>query len=101
MAKRPKTIITCAITGAIHTPTMSDALPYTAQDIAAQAIAAAEAGAAGAGRGANTYVALDVLLPALLIFFALETLDWEVSCVPCAEQAIARALMQLRSCGRT
>jgi len=46
MAKRPKTIITCAITGAIHTPTMSDALPYTAQDIAAQAIAAAEAGAA-------------------------------------------------------
>ena len=42
MAKRPKTIITCAITGAIHTPTMSDALPYTAQDIAAQAIAAAE-----------------------------------------------------------
>lgn len=45
MAKRPKTIITCAITGAIHTPTMSDALPYTADDIATQAIAAAEAGA--------------------------------------------------------
>jgi uncharacterized protein (DUF849 family) len=45
MAKRPKTIITCAITGAIHTPTMSDALPFTANDIAAQAIAAAEAGA--------------------------------------------------------
>ena len=43
---RPKTIITCAITGAIHTPTMSDALPYTADDIAEQAIAAAEAGAA-------------------------------------------------------
>ncbi|MCR9120985.1 MAG: 3-keto-5-aminohexanoate cleavage protein [Phyllobacteriaceae bacterium] len=42
---RPKTIITCAITGAIHTPTMSDALPYTADDIASQAIAAAEAGA--------------------------------------------------------
>ncbi len=46
MAKRPKTIITCAITGAIHTPTMSDALPYAAEDIAAQAIAAAAAGAA-------------------------------------------------------
>lgn len=46
MAKRPKTIITCAITGAIHTPTMSDALPYRAEDIAAQAVAAAEAGAA-------------------------------------------------------
>ncbi len=44
MAKQ-KTIITCAITGAIHTPTMSDALPYTPDDIAGQAIAAAEAGA--------------------------------------------------------
>ena len=44
--KQKKTIITCAITGAIHTPTMSDALPYTADDIASQAIAAAEAGAA-------------------------------------------------------
>ena len=42
---RKKTIITCAITGAIHTPTMSDALPYTADDIARQAIDAAEAGA--------------------------------------------------------
>ena len=31
---RPKTVITCAITGAIHTPTMSDALPYTYDDIA-------------------------------------------------------------------
>jgi len=46
MAKRPKTIITCAITGAIHTPTMSDALPYRPEDIAAAAIAAAGAGAA-------------------------------------------------------
>ena len=45
MAKRNKTVITCAITGAIHTPTMSDALPYTEDDIAQQAIAAAEAGA--------------------------------------------------------
>lgn len=44
MARR-KTIITCAITGAIHTPTMSDALPYAADDIAGQAIEAAEAGA--------------------------------------------------------
>ncbi len=45
MAKQP-VVITCAITGAIHTPTMSDALPYTPEDIAAQAIGAAEAGAA-------------------------------------------------------
>ncbi|MDF0603641.1 3-keto-5-aminohexanoate cleavage protein [Psychromarinibacter sp. C21-152] len=44
MAKQ-KTVITCAVTGAIHTPTMSDALPYTYDDIATQAIAAAEAGA--------------------------------------------------------
>ncbi|SDL78049.1 3-keto-5-aminohexanoate cleavage protein [Aliiruegeria lutimaris] len=45
MARQQKTIITCAITGAIHTPTMSDALPYTADDIATQALDAAEAGA--------------------------------------------------------
>ena len=43
-AKR-KTVITCAVTGAIHTPTMSDALPYTYDDIATQAIEAAQAGA--------------------------------------------------------
>jgi uncharacterized protein (DUF849 family) len=45
MARPNKTVITCAITGAIHTPTMSEALPYTAEDISAQAVAAAEAGA--------------------------------------------------------
>jgi uncharacterized protein (DUF849 family) len=41
-----KVIITCAVTGAIHTPTLSAALPFTPMDIAAQAIAAARAGAA-------------------------------------------------------
>jgi uncharacterized protein (DUF849 family) len=41
-----KVIITCAVTGAIHTPSMSDHLPITPQEIAEQAIAAAEAGAA-------------------------------------------------------
>lgn len=45
MTKKKPTIITCAITGAIHTPTMSDALPYTGDDIAKQAIEASEAGA--------------------------------------------------------
>lgn len=40
-----KIIITCAITGSIHTPTMSDALPYQPADIAQQAVEAAEAGA--------------------------------------------------------
>jgi uncharacterized protein (DUF849 family) len=44
--KSRKVAITCAITGAIHTPTMSDALPYRTEDIANQAIEAAEAGAA-------------------------------------------------------
>lgn len=45
MAAR-KVVISCAVTGSIHTPTMSDYLPYTPDDIAAQAIEAAEAGAA-------------------------------------------------------
>ncbi len=41
-----KVIITCAVTGAIHTPTMSPYLPITPQQIADEAVAAAEAGAA-------------------------------------------------------
>lgn len=41
-----KVIISCAITGGIHTPTLSDALPYRPEDIAEHSIAAAEAGAA-------------------------------------------------------
>lgn len=41
-----KVIITCAITGAIHTPTMSPHLPITADEIADSAIGAAQAGAA-------------------------------------------------------
>src|ERR1700757_3721570 len=41
-----KIIISCAITGSIHTPTMSDALPVTPDEIATQAIDAAKAGAA-------------------------------------------------------
>jgi len=41
-----KVIITCAITGSAHVPSMSRYLPLTPDDIAAQAIEAAEAGAA-------------------------------------------------------
>ena len=41
-----KVIITCAVTGSIHTPTMSPHLPVTPDEIAAEAVAAAEAGAA-------------------------------------------------------
>jgi uncharacterized protein (DUF849 family) len=45
MAER-KVIITCAVTGAIHTPTMSPHLPITPAEIADGAIGAAKAGAA-------------------------------------------------------
>ena len=46
MAAARKTIITCAITGAIHTPSMSPHLPVTPSQIAEAAVGAAEAGAA-------------------------------------------------------
>jgi uncharacterized protein (DUF849 family) len=46
MALSNKGIITCAVTGAIHTPSMSPYLPVTADEIAEAAIGAAEAGAA-------------------------------------------------------
>ena len=46
MASKRKVIITCAVTGAIHTPSMSKALPVTAEQIADAAIGAAKAGAA-------------------------------------------------------
>ena len=45
MAASRKVIITCAITGSIHTPTMSPHLPVTPDQIAQSAIEAAEAGA--------------------------------------------------------
>ena len=41
-----KVIITCAVTGSIHTPTMSPHLPITPDEIAEQGLAAVEAGAA-------------------------------------------------------
>ncbi len=43
--KMDNVIITCAVTGGIHTPTMSEALPITPDEIARQSIDAAEAGA--------------------------------------------------------
>ena len=46
MATKRKVIITCAVTGSIHTPSMSPHLPITAEQIADAAIGAAEAGAA-------------------------------------------------------
>ena len=46
MATKRKVIITCAPTGAIHTPSMSPYLPVTPQEIGDAALAAAKAGAA-------------------------------------------------------
>jgi uncharacterized protein (DUF849 family) len=46
MATPRKVIITCAVTGAIHTPSMSPYLPVTAEEIADGALGAADAGAA-------------------------------------------------------
>jgi uncharacterized protein (DUF849 family) len=46
MAERRKVIITCAVTGSIHTPSMSPYLPITPREIADAAVGAAEAGAA-------------------------------------------------------
>ena len=47
-----KVIITCAVTGAIHTPSMSPYLPVTPEEIADAAIGAAEAGARRVAAGA-------------------------------------------------
>lgn len=47
MAKTPqKVIISCAVTGSVHTPSMSDHLPLTPDDIVTNAVDAAHAGAA-------------------------------------------------------
>jgi uncharacterized protein (DUF849 family) len=46
MKRTDKVIITCAITGSIHTPTMSPYLPISPQQIADEAVLAAQAGAA-------------------------------------------------------
>ena len=46
MAEARKVIITCAVTGSIHTPTMTPYLPITPAEIAQGAIGAAQAGAA-------------------------------------------------------
>src|SRR5687768_1884880 len=46
LAETRKVIITCAVTGAIHTPSMSPHLPVTPDEIVEAAAGAAEAGAA-------------------------------------------------------
>jgi uncharacterized protein (DUF849 family) len=46
MSANKKVIISCAVTGAIHTPSMSPHLPITPEEIITDSLAAAEAGAA-------------------------------------------------------
>lgn len=46
MAKSQKIVITCAVTGSVHTPSMSPHLPLTPAEITAGAVGAAQAGAA-------------------------------------------------------
>lgn len=46
MAAKRKIIITCAVTGSIHTPSMSPYLPATSDEISDASIQAADAGAA-------------------------------------------------------
>ena len=46
MAAASKVTIFCAVTGSIHTPTLTQYLPITPEEIAAGGIGAAEAGAA-------------------------------------------------------
>jgi uncharacterized protein (DUF849 family) len=45
-SSKRKVIITCAVTGSVHTPSMSEYLPVTPDEIAEQAVEAARAGAA-------------------------------------------------------
>ncbi|GHF67417.1 3-keto-5-aminohexanoate cleavage protein [Seohaeicola zhoushanensis] len=74
MKRAEKVIISCAITGSIHTPSMSPHLPVTAEDIAAQAIGAAEAGASilhlharetGTGRPTQDIAEYEKFLPVI------------------------------------
>jgi uncharacterized protein (DUF849 family) len=46
MSKARKVIVTCAVTGSIHRPSMSPHLPVTASEIENAAVGAIEAGAA-------------------------------------------------------
>jgi len=46
-------ILTCALPGGVHTPSMSPHLPTTPEQISSEAIAAARAGAAIMTKGAN------------------------------------------------
>ena len=106
MSKNRKVIITCAPTGAIHTPSMSPYLPVTADQIAEAAIAAAEAGAAilhlhardpqhGADR---TWVATLVLLVPPLVWgwLAMQVMSFDVLADHATPQERAALMKQHR-----
>ncbi|HWL28690.1 MAG TPA: 3-keto-5-aminohexanoate cleavage protein, partial [Burkholderiaceae bacterium] len=70
--RSPKVIITCAVTGAVHTPSMSDHLPLTPGQIVQNAVDAANAGAAiihlhardpGDGRPTADPAVFDTIVP--------------------------------------
>ena len=74
MARQRKVVITTALTGAIHTPSMSPHLPVTPDQIVAEGVRAAEAGAAvlhvhardpGTGRPDQSVAAFERILPRL------------------------------------
>lgn len=74
MANRRKVIISCALTGAIHTPSMSPHLPVTPEEIVIEGTRAAEAGAAilhvhardpATGRPDQSIEAFERILPGL------------------------------------
>jgi uncharacterized protein (DUF849 family) len=75
MAQR-KVIISCAVTGSIHTPSMSPHLPVTAKEIVESALGAAEAGAASlwvaAGKLAPTNAAQVVQMREIIEALGLE-----------------------------
>src|SRR6267142_2457013 len=61
-----KVIISCAVTGAVHTPTMSPHLPITPQEIARQAIAEATDAVVNITTGGGQGMSLDERLAAPL-----------------------------------
>jgi ribose transport system ATP-binding protein len=84
-----KVIITCAVTGAIHTPTMSQYLSLTPQDIAQQAIDAAHAGTSAPNTG--------------LRMLAMNSPNAEASDAlprPAAQQ-LGKPLLELRGIGKS
>ena len=90
-SKNRKVMITCAVTGAIHTPSMSPHLPITADEIADAALGAHEAGAA------LVFLTCMKELPATLLlapteFSTLATRVWTASNEASASPRIA-ALM--------